>query len=77
MITEKDRLTIRYGYKIEYCENNRFLSSFIKRIEIIKKAKKETRRKKLFVSLWNCADCSNDADFYFAFLKLHLPEFYK
>lgn len=77
MITEKERVTIRYGYKIEATENYRFFSRFINGIEKVKKTGNKKKKRNFFIKLWNSADCSSDADFYFAFLKLHLPEFYK
>ena len=72
MITEAERLTIRYGYKIEYCENYNFFHRFNRKIKIAKC----THDKKRFFALWNTADNSSDADFYFALLKLHFPEYY-
>ena len=74
MITEKERLILRYEYKIEYCDNHRFFSRFNRKIKI---AKCMRDKKKRFCALWNTADHSQKADFYFALLKLHFPEFYK
>lgn len=74
MITEKERLILRYGYKIEYCDNHRFFLRFNRKIKI---AKCMHDKKKRFFALWNTADHSHDADFYFALLKLHFPEFHK
>ena len=76
MITEKDKMNIRYGYKIESTENEKFYTSFFKKIQKTKNAKGMIK-KRYFRALWNSADYQSNADFYFSVLRLYLPEFYK
>jgi len=51
MITEKERVTIRYGYKIEAIENYRFFSRFINGIEKVKKTGNKKKKRDIFYKI--------------------------
>ena len=73
MLSENEKLILRYGYKIEYSDNNKFFVRFNRKMEI---AKVMPDKRKRHTALWDTADNLRFPVFYWALLKAHFPEFY-